>query len=177
MRTLTYDVAASRDGFIASTTGDVSAFPHEGDHVDAYMGRLAQYSTVVMGRATYTFGYAFGLEPGKRAYPHMDHHIASSTLSFGADAEVRVIDQSVLDAVRALKEAEGGPIYLCGGGQLAGQLANAGLIDRLIVKWAPVVLGSGIPLFAGLERPLSLCSTDRIAHDTGVVTETFMLRG
>jgi len=35
-----------------------------------------------MGKCTYESGYKFGLEPGKAAYPHMDHYIFSKTISF-----------------------------------------------------------------------------------------------
>ena len=64
---LVYDVAASLDGYIAGPDGDVTAFPHHGDHVDAYH-ELARYGTAVMGRRTYEFAYAHGLKPGRRAY-------------------------------------------------------------------------------------------------------------
>jgi dihydrofolate reductase len=40
-----------------------------------------------------------------------------------------------------------GPVYLCGGGAFAGALLGWGLIDRLRVKRAPIVLGGGTRLF------------------------------
>ncbi len=47
---------------------------------------------------------------------------------------------------------------LCeGGGELAGALLRAGLVDRLVLFYAPVILGdaSARPGFAGLDLPLS----------------------
>ena len=37
-------------------------------------------------------------------------------------------------------------IWIVGGGDLAGQFADAGLLDEVIVSIAPVTLGAGAPL-------------------------------
>jgi dihydrofolate reductase len=38
-------------------------------------------------------------------------------------------------------------VWVVGGGDLAGQFADAGLLDEVVVSIAPVTLGSGRPLF------------------------------
>jgi dihydrofolate reductase len=63
--------------------------------------------------------------------------------------EVHVIDRDALERVRELKNQPGRDIWLRGGGTLAGVLAPE--IDRLILKVSPVVLGAGVPLFAGTD--------------------------
>lgn len=171
MRNLVYDVAMSLDGFIAGPGGDVSRFLSAGDHVDAYFARLAAYDTTVMGRATYEFGYAFGMAPGARAYPHMTHHIYSRTLELPADSQVEVVRDDAASHVAALKATDGGDIYLCGGGRLAGALLAAGLIDRLIVKLNPILLGEGVPLFDGARADLTLLDSRR--YESGVVLLTY----
>ena len=168
MRNIVYDVAATLDGFIAGGGGDVSAFANEGDHVDAYLVRLQTYDTVLMGRRTYEFGYAFGVKPGQRAYPHMAHHVFSRSLALPSPSDVEVVRESWITTIDRLKAAPGGDIYLCGGGAFAGYLANHGRVDRLIVKLNPVLLGRGVPLFAGLERPLSLSLTGTTRYASGV---------
>ena len=46
-----------------------------------------------------------------------------------------------------LVEAAGGRnVWIVGGGDLAGQFADAGLLDEVIVYVAPVTLGGGAPL-------------------------------
>ncbi|HEV2711854.1 MAG TPA: dihydrofolate reductase family protein [Gaiellaceae bacterium] len=42
--------------------------------------------------------------------------------------------------------AGGKNLWIVGGGDLAGQFADAGLLDEVIVYIAPVTLGSGAPL-------------------------------
>ncbi|MCK0139544.1 dihydrofolate reductase family protein [Aliiroseovarius sp. F47248L] len=148
MRKIIYDVAVSLDGFIAAPGGDASAFPGEGDHIAPYFDRLAGYGTVIMGRHTYEYGYGFGLEPGARAYPHMDHHIFSTSINLPDNADITIVRSDWLSYLSKLRSATGMPIYLCGGGQFAGWVLQQGLIDELIIKAAPITLGAGIPLFS-----------------------------
>jgi len=52
-----------------------------------------------------------------------------------------------------VKAAEGRNVWIVGGGDLAGQFADAGLLDEVLVTIAPVTLGAGAPL---LPRRLEL---------------------
>lgn len=168
MRSVCYDVAVSVNGFIAGPEEDISGFPQEGDHVQAYFKRLESYDAVIMGRRTYEFGYRFGLEPGRRAYPHMEHYIFSRSLAVPAESEVEVVRDDWVDTVRRLKEADGGDIYLCGGGSFAGLLLSHGLVDRLRLKVAPVVLPGGVALFDEIADTARLTLTDVTRHESGV---------
>ncbi len=176
MRTIFYDVATSLNGYIAGPDDDISGFPAEGDHAEAYFERLAGYDTVLMGRGTYEFGYRFGLQPGRRAYAHMHHYIFSRTLDLPADSEVEIVRDDWIERVRSLKSAAGGDIYLCGGGQFAGLLMSHGLVDRLRLKMAPFLLPGGVPLFEQLDRQVQLQPVSMTRHDSGVVTMEYRLR-
>lgn len=48
---------------------------------------------------------------------------------------------------RMTEVADGKDLWMMGGGDLAGQFAEAGLLDQLLVQIAPVTLGAGRPLF------------------------------
>ena len=147
MHPIVYDVAVSLDGFISGPDGDVSRFAHEGPVVDDYTARLATYSTAIMGRATYEFGYRFGLEPGQNPYALMTTHVFSDTLQLPKDSEVIGQPRVTRAAIARVKQDATGPIYLCGGGAFAGILLDLGLIDLVRLKRAPVVLGGGVALF------------------------------
>jgi dihydrofolate reductase len=57
------------------------------------------------------------------------------------------------------RDAGGKNIWMVGGGELAAQFADAGLLDELIVSVIPVVLGGGkrlLPLVQGPTAPLEL---------------------
>ena len=167
MRRLVYDIAVSVDGFIADERGGFDGFLFEGDHVEAYQQRLAGYDTVLMGRSTYEAGYAFGMKPGERPYPHMRHIVFSRSLELPADSAVEIEMPRDAEFVEALKKEDGSDIYVCGGGKFASWLAEAGLLDMLILKMNPVVLGAGTPLFSSSVAGLK--ALDSYRYESGVI--------
>ncbi len=108
MQPIIYDVAVSADGFIAGASGDVSLFPHTGEVVDDYTARLQTYAAVLMGRATYEFGYAFGLTPGQNPYPWAQSLEISRTIDLPADAQVEHVTDP-LPRVKRLRPMHPGP--------------------------------------------------------------------
>jgi dihydrofolate reductase len=64
-----------------------------------------------------------------------------------ARGDVRAVHEAMTAA------AGGKDLWVVGGGDLAGQFADAGLLDEIIVYLAPVTLGGGAPL---LPRKLDL---------------------
>jgi dihydrofolate reductase len=175
VRRIVYDVAVSLDGFISGPDGDISTFPADGDHLQPYLDRLAAYETVIMGRRTYEFGYRFGLQPGARAYPHMDHYVFSRSLSLPETADVTAVREDWAGALADLRNANGGDIYLCGGGAFAGLVANLGLLDLVRLKIAPVAIGSGVRLFEGLTAPLRFERVALTPHANGVTFAEYRL--
>lgn len=70
----------------------------------------------------------------------------------GADA--RFTQASLRDVhAEMTAEADGRDLWVVGGGDLAGQFADAGLLDEVWLQYAPVTLGAGAPL---LPRAIEL---------------------
>ncbi len=67
-------------------------------------------------------------------------------------------------AVRALKADHDGEIEVAGP-DLARSLTDLGLIDEYRIYLHPVILGQGVPYFAGPRPPLRLVTHDRIGED------------
>ncbi len=147
MARVIYYVASSIDGFIAGENDDISDFVATGKGVDQYLADLQNFKTVIMGRRTYEFGYQYGLEPGKPAYPHMEHFIFSDSLKIKNLAETVHIEKRSIDRIKEIKESAQSDIYLCGGGEFAGWLLDHHIIDQLKLKLNPIILGNGIQLF------------------------------
>lgn len=170
MQTLTYHVAISVDGFVAGEGGAVDAFPTSGDHVTEYIESLRGYGTVLMGRKTYDMGRAYGvLDP----YPHLKSYVFSRTLREPPHPAITLVSDDAAGVVRALKATDGPGIYLCGAGDLAATLFAAGLVDELILKVNPLLLGTGIPLISRLPEPARLELRSTKVHGNGVIVTRY----
>jgi dihydrofolate reductase len=86
--------------------------------------------------------------------------VVSRTLkSVGPNATL--VSNDVEPVMRGLKTTLNGEIDVAGP-ELAGSLADLGLIDEYRLYLAPVVLGGGKPFFAGARPPLRLVANDLI---------------
>ncbi len=81
-----------------------------------------------------------------------------------AGANLRFVEGEVASIHEAMVEAAGDKnIWLVGGGDLAGQFAEVGLLDEIQLSIAPVTLGAGAPLLPRrlLASDLTLVSVER----------------
>lgn len=175
MHPIIYDVAVSIDGFIAGPSEDVSQFPHSGKIVEDYQTRLQSYKTCFMGRKTYEFGYRFGLKPGKNPYPWMRSIVISESLVLPSNSKVESLTCVTTETIKDIAKHSAGPIYLCGGGELAGWMLETKLIDQLRIKRAPILLGSGVPLFGNVEKFARLTQSKIVDYGNGEIFQEFMV--
>ena len=82
------------------------------------------------------------------------------------DPAVELVAGNERAVVRELKHGDGKDIWLCGGGVLASALFPE--IDELILKVNPLLLGAGIPLFAGAVPPTALQRVSQTPYESGV---------
>jgi dihydrofolate reductase len=171
MRKLVYYIAASVDHYIAHEDETMGGFVMEGQHVTDYLNSLSDYDTVLMGKATYEWGYQFGVQPGEPAptYPHMMQYVFSRTMPDYQHERLHVVQDNAADFTRQLKQQDGGSIYLCGGGKLAGTLLDHHLIDELFLKLHPVVFGKGIALFGDSAKSVGLSMNNVKVYQNGVM--------
>lgn len=188
MRKLVYYVAVSLDGYIAGPAGEYDFYPidaematwineqypdfvpsparpHVGIAVDEPTKR---FDTVLMGRASYEPALSEGVTS---PYAHMRQYVISSTLGPIDDPKVEVVASDPVGLVRRLKTEEGGDIWLCGGGKLAGALL--GELDEMIIKSYPVVAGGGISAFSGAFDPTLFTPTQRRDFGNGTQVTWF----
>lgn len=188
MRKLVYYVAVSLDGYIAGPRGEVEFYPISDDMIAWFSERVPDsvpthvrprigmpvdapnraWDTVLMGRRTYEPGLAIGTDS---PYHHLKQYVFSSTLAPVDNPRVEIVDTDPVELVRKLKQQQGLDIWLCGGGNLAGQLI--GEVDQLIIKSYPVLAGAGVPAFSGNFDPTRFRVTERQEFSSGAQVSWF----
>jgi dihydrofolate reductase len=163
VRQLRYSVAASLDGYIAGPNGEFDWIV-----VDPEIDFIALYETfsgLVMGRRSYEVFVSTGGAPGSP----LPTYVYSRSLPEG-ERDGIVFSRDAVPHVRALKQADGKPLWLWGGGELFRQLAEVGLVDGIDVAIIPIILGGGIALLPtpGPRLPLRLRS-HRLYANTGTL--------
>jgi len=168
MRKIIYHVAATVDGFIAREDDSFDCFPLKPDdeHITDYLASLASYGVVLMGRRTYEPALKVGVTD---PYPHLETYVFSRSMKQSPNPKVKLISDDAVGVIRRLKEQEGKPIYLCGGGEFASMLFTEGLIDEVLLKLNPLLLGAGKPLSPRLRGPTNLQLLSTKAYSTGVL--------
>jgi dihydrofolate reductase len=92
------------------------------------------------------------------------------------DEHVEVVADDAVEVVRRLKAETGKDIYLCGGADFATTLFEEGLIDEVILKLNPLLLGLGIPLMSDIGKCVDLELIDNKVYDTGVVLLSYRVK-
>ncbi len=150
-----YFTASSLDGFIATPEHSLDWLLKQDVDAEGPMAYQLFEKTIgalAMGASTYEWVLAH--EKGTWGYQQPTWVFTHRELPILAGASV-VLTQASTDEVHAeMTAAAGGKdLWIVGGGDLAGQFADAGLLDEVWVQFAPVTLGSGAPL---LPRTLDL---------------------
>ena len=73
----------------------------------------------------------------------------------------------VEEAVAKAKDLAGDKDVVVAGATAARECLDAGLLDQIMVSLVPVILGEGVPWFAGARRPVRL-SDPQVMEDRGV---------
>lgn len=152
MTRTTYYTAATLDGFIADPHDSLDwLFVQDQDEQGPlnYDEFIARIGAIVMGATTYEWILRHNAETGESWAYDMPAWVMTHRELPGLDgADVRFAQGDVVALHAELAAAAGDKdVWVVGGGDLAGQFAEAGLLDDLIVYLAPVTLGAGRPIF------------------------------
>ncbi|WP_406249894.1 dihydrofolate reductase family protein [Microbacterium sp. M] len=150
-----YFTATSLDGFIATPEHSLDwllkqDFDESGPM--AYPGFIQNIGALAMGSSTYE--WVMKNEDGKWGYEQPTWVFTHRELTAPEAGDVRFTQADVREVHAAMLDAAGGKdLWIVGGGDLAGQFADAGLLDEVWLQYAPVTLGGGAPV---LPRTLDL---------------------
>lgn len=182
MSATSYYCAMTLDGYIAESDDTLGwlleyqgSYP-DGDDEPGKAGYEAFYEGVgalVSGSVTYEFVLDHIDDVAEWPYKGKPMWVLSSRNlppPAGEGADVRIAKARVEDLHGEMLEAAGDrDLWVVGGGNVASQFADAGLLDEVIITVVPVVLGAGKPLFERRlpGRPMQLTGTR--AFSTGMV--------
>lgn len=149
-----YYVASTLDGYIATEDDSLDwLFPLGNLQESSYPEFIAGVGALAMGSSTYEWilRNAEMVAAGTgSAWPYAQPVwvFTNRRLLVVSGADVRFVRGDVAEVENEMRAAAGEKnIWIVGGGNLAGQFYDAGLLDELIVQVGSATLGQGKPLF------------------------------
>src|SRR5688572_17771040 len=140
-----YYAAASIDGFIATLDDSLEwLFPLGNIEDTSYPSFIRNVGALAMGSATYEW-----MVRHLESWPYQEPTwvFSSRSLAPVAGADIRFVQGDVRPVHEAMVVAAADKnVWIVGGGELAGQFYDHGLLDELFVQVGSVTLGSGKPL-------------------------------
>jgi dihydrofolate reductase len=159
-----YFTATSLDGFIATEDDSLDwLFPLGDLNNSSYPEFIANVGALAMGSATYEWmvrnAEKVVAEVGSPwAYAQPTWVFSSRKLPLIEGADLHFVKGDVRNSYAEMQTAaKGKNIWIVGGGDLAGQFYDAGLLDELIIQIGSVTLGKGKQLFPRQVLSPSLC--------------------
>lgn len=152
MKTIYY-AAASLDGFIATEDDSLDWLFSLGNLNDtSYPEFISGVGALAMGSVTYewmlTNANNVAAQAGS-AWPYSQPAwiFSSRKLPAVAGADIRFVSGDVRRAHAEMRAAAGARnLWIVGGGDLAGQFYDCGLLDQLVIQVGSCTLGTGKPL-------------------------------
>lgn len=178
-----YFTATSLDGFIATEDHSIDwLFPLGDLNHSSYPEFIANVGALAMGSGTYEWmvrnAEKVVAEVGSPwPYTQPAWVFSSRTLPLIEGANLHFVKGDVRDIHADMRIAAGGKnIWIVGGGDLAGQFYDAGLLDELIIQVGSVTLGKGKPLFPRRVLSPNLCLMSVQQLGSGMVELRYEVR-
>lgn len=138
---------------------------------------LGETSALMFGRTSYDiFAPVWAPSADHAAYKDLPKYVVSTTLAesdlIEGWGDIQILRST--EDVAALKQTEGGAIFIHGSASLARSLADADLIDRYNLLIFPVLLGAGKTVFSREDRDgRELKLRESEAYSNGVVKAVY----
>jgi dihydrofolate reductase len=167
---LNYEGSFEADGAEPGPRGDGGAYEH------FYQG----VGALISGATTYEFILDHLAEDSEWPYKGKPCWVLSSRdlpVPKGEDVDVRIANDGVAGLFDQMITAAGERnLWIVGGGNVASQFADEGLLDEVLVTVVPVVLGSGKPLFDRRLPGGAMQLMRTRAFDSGMVELRYEIR-
>jgi len=191
MRNVVLWIGMSLDGFTSAPNERLDWLGPHATRAEAHQihrGLRERCDTVLVGRVNYEgfFGYWPKVKDDPKAPPHdvaisrwlddVPKVVFSRTLREVKWKNARLARGSAADEVAALKREPGKDIIIQNSTRLTQSLLAAGLVDELQIIVAPVVLGNGRALFAGLPHQIDFGPAELTRFDDGAFVVRYQVK-
>ena len=147
-------IASSLDGYIATEEHSLDwLFAVEGEGDNGISKFYETVDSLLMGRVTYD--WIMDYEKGEFPYKGKECYVFSKSRK-EENEYVTFVNEDIPQFTKNLKNKKGKTIWLVGGGDLLDTFMKEKLVDEIIITIAPVLIGSGIPLFKNYNFQASL---------------------
>jgi len=172
-------IATSADGYIATNDGGVewleTAGVADADMSDCadmgFASYIASVDCMIMGRKCMEKISSFNLTPEQWPYGDIKIVVLSNTLREAPDNlkdKVEMYSGDIPDLIEKL-ESEGHQHAYIDGGTTITAFINLELINEMTITLAPVLLGSGKPLFGQMPSAVKLINSQATAYPNGFI--------
>lgn len=189
MRTLTFAMNVSLDGFIAAPGDDIGWSAPSEELFSWWSDQVDSSAVALYGRKLWqtmspywdTVDQQPDVSPAEldfaRRWGATEKVVFSTTLDPGTPllGNARLVTQDALAEITRLK-AQDGPAMEIGGATLAATAMRAGLIDEYTLVTHPVLVGAGTPFFSPLEGWVGLDLIQTRRFPGGVLMSRYTTR-
>jgi dihydrofolate reductase len=169
-------IAASLDGYIARPDGDIGWLLQRDDPDEdhGYTAFIADKDVIVMGRNSYEKVLGFETWPYDRPVLVLSKRLAGAPVPDRLQGKLRFADMAPVEAMRELERQGVRRVYV-DGGRVVQAFLRERLIDDMVITTAPVLIGSGRPLFGELPKDIGLELVASRSFPSGLVQSTYRL--
>ncbi|MER6571130.1 dihydrofolate reductase family protein [Streptomyces sp. NPDC001093] len=179
MRSVTYSMNVSLDGYIVGPDGDFDWTPPDEEVFRFWTDEIRQVGVHLLGRRLYeTMLYwetadqnpspGFSTLEFAAIWKALPKVVFSTTLS-AVQGNARLASGGLAEEIERLRAEPGEGDIAIGGATLAAEAAVSGLIDEYRAVVHPVLVGGGIPFFPRRERRVDLELVETRTFSSGVV--------
>ena len=166
MRSVTFSMGVSLDGYIVGPDGDFGWTPHDEEVFRSHIDEIRGVGAYLLGRRLYQtmlYWETADQDPSLDAsrlewaalWKPLPKVVFSTTLS-AVQGNARLASGGLAEEIERLRAEPGEGAIAIGGATLAAEAAGLDLIDEYRVRVYPVLVGGGIPFFPQRERRVDL---------------------
>jgi len=188
MRKLISFMHMSLDGFVAGPNGEMNWIKVDEEIFDFVGNRISEGHTAMYGRVTYDMMESYWPTAGdapdaskhdiehSKWYKQVQKIVLSRSMKGIQLTNTTIVSDNLSNSINKLKESgKGEEILLFGSPTATHSLMQQNLIDGYWLFLNPIILGQGIPLFAGIKENIKLKLLDTHQFSCGVTELNYIV--